>query len=152
MSVGVLLEKTYRQCHARSCLRQDILHQVTSLTWISTQCCGEKHKLGLHSSLVWINSLLACPRLCPPQENAGRTEFMAALILLLSTTHTSQTCLTRNFSIGIFGSEPCFTLPLKANCLSTDFRVFWLVGWLVSLFCFPFLFSPMNHYISCVPV
>lgn len=65
MSVGVLLEGKHRQCHARSCPRQGILHPVPFLTGIITQCCGERRKLGLHSAMVWINSLQSLSQTMP---------------------------------------------------------------------------------------
>lgn len=146
MSVGVLLEKTYRQCHARSFLRQDILHQVTFLTGISTQCCVEKHKLGLHSSLVWINSFLAGPRLCPPLENAGRTEFMAALILV-AFNYTYLTNLPhKKFFNRYLWVRTLFHLTSESKLLIHKDRLqevffvclfVWSVGWFV-LFSFSF--------------
>lgn len=155
MSVGVLLEKTYRQCHARSCLRQDILHQVTSLTRISTQCCGERHKLRLHSSLLWINSLLAGSRLCPPLEDAGRTEFMAALVLV-AFNYTYLTNLPhKKFFNRYLRVRTLFHLTSESKLLIHKDRLqgfFCLVVWLV---CFVFLFfffplEPLHKLYACI--
>lgn len=154
MSVGVLLEKTYRQCHARSCLRQDTLPRVTSLAGITTQCCGERHELGLHSSLVWINSLLAHPRLCPSLENAGKTEFMAALILgAFNCTYLTNLPHKKFFNRYLW-VRTLFHLTSESKLFIRKDRLqgfFCLAGWLVC-FVFLFCFSPMNHYISCMPV
>lgn len=154
MPVGVSLEKKYRQCHARSCLRQDILHQVTSLTGTSTQCCGERCKMGLHSFLVWINSLLECSRLCPPLENAESTEFVAALILVAFNNTYLTNLSHKKFFHRYLWVRTLFHLTSESKLFVHKDRLQWffvrLFSWLV---CFVFFFFfPMNHYINCMPV
>lgn len=98
-------------------------------------CSGERHELGLHSSLVWINSLLARPRLCPSLENAGKTEFMAALILG-AFNYTYLTNLPhKKFFNRYLWVRTLFHLTSESKLFIHKDRLqgffVWLVGWFV---------------------
>lgn len=153
MSVGVLFVGKYRQCHARSHLRQDTFHPVPSLTGISSQCCEEGHKLELHSAVVWINSLYSMSR-AVYITGQGREDRVGGCCSLECSQHhilhkppSKET--SQQVSLGQNPARSWFTLPLKTNGLPTK------RGLGVFLFSFPFFFffhKPLHKLYVCMNI